>query len=796
MASNSISTRVLREPTDIDLSLERTAALFGLLLVTASSLTVLYEITTILGGTGRLLLHVALAIVLAWAAARYLTPRGAWAIFGGLAVASYLWYFLVVVGDLWMMVEAPVTILIHSIDDTVAIATGQSVLAIVATDVWATSFAPAPLFLTWYFGFRRRYLAAAITGGATMTVFVFSGDLGVWTTLIGTIGIVMVVGFGTIERTDASSRYSEGVVVLITAMAVVALLVPLVPGGGALGPLSFVDAFEADDELPTLEENVVGGGERLEIIGEINTNPEIRFVVNREEPVYLRTGIYDLYTGSGWERTIDSGAFESSESLPPNTQAVYQAIRVETETDRMPAAGEPISVFSIDTDITTSQIDQTDGAIFATGSLQPGDKYGVISAVPQLPENPANVTAPDDIDDRYLQLPETVPDGLYAFTDELLADAQGPLEKAQLVESLLEDEKEYSHDVSVPDGDLAAGFLFDMNSGYCTYFATTAVTMLRAADVPARMAVGYANGQNIDDTTSVIRGMNSHAWVEVYVAEYGWIPVDPTPAGEWSDERQQILEDARVDDIEGIDTNESTDLPFNNEPESPFGEGDPTDPDDDDGNETGNDTNGTTPTPPEGNLPGVGDDRPDPGSGSGNNSTSENYPNIADYRDEDGADSEVDEGSGILGDLGLEHVALLGITTTGAIIGMRRLEVPRRIRRQRRLRWHRKPTAPAVDLHRSAERLEWAMERRFRPRHPGETLRAYHRRYTVVNDDERVDDLFAVIEDARYGGVADAETATTARQLANDVVDDTVVFGGRLRPTIPRGERTVADRIL
>lgn len=796
MASKTLPARVLKEPTDIDLSLERTAALFGLVLVTASSLTVLYEITTILGGTGRLLLHVTLAIVLAWAAARYLTARGAWAIFGGLAAASYLWYFIVVVGDIWMMVEAPVTILIHTIDDTMAIATGQSVLAIVATDVWAHSFAPAPLFLTWYFGFRRRYLAAAITGGAAMTVFVFSGDLGMWTTLIGTIGIVMVVGFGTIERTGASRRFNEGVVVLITAMAVTALLVPLVPGGGALGPLSFVDTFDADDELPTLEENVVGGGESLEIIGEINTNPEIRFVVNREEPVYLRTGIYDLYTGSGWKRTIDSVGFESSESLPPNTQAVYQAIRVETETDRMPAAGEPISVFSIDTDITTSQIDQIGGAIYASESLQSGDKYGVISAVPRLPANPANATVPNDVDDRYLQLPETVPDGVYSFTDELLADAQGPLEKARLVESLLEDEKGYSHNVSVPDGDLAAGFLFDMDSGYCTYFATTAVTMLRAADVPARMAVGYANGQNIDDTTSVIRGMNSHAWVEVYVADHGWIPIDPTPAGEWNDERQQILEDARLDDIDGIDINESADLPFNNEPESPFGDGELSDPDDGDDNETENDTNGTNSTPPDDSLPGVGDDRPDPGSGDETNATGDEYPDIADYRDAGETDRDADEAGGILGNVGLEHLALLGISTTGVLIGMRRLEVPRRIRRQRRLRWHRRPTAPAVDLHRSAERLEWAMERRFRPRHPGETLRTYHRRYTVVNDDERVDDLFALIEGARYGGVTDAETATSARQLANEVVDDTVVFGGRLRPTIPRGERTIADRIL
>lgn len=74
-------------------------------------------------------------------------------------------------------------------------------------------------------------------------------------------------------------------------------------------------------------------------------------------------------------------------------------------------------------------------------------------------------------------------------------------------------------------------FLFERRTGYCTHFASAAIMILRTAGVPARLAQGYmVSGNRIsqNEITSVYDS-NAHAWVEIYVDEEGWIPIDVTP---------------------------------------------------------------------------------------------------------------------------------------------------------------------------------------------------------------------------------------------------------------------------
>src|SRR3954453_6880219 len=53
--------------------------------------------------------------------------------------------------------------------------------------------------------------------------------------------------------------------------------------------------------------------------------------------------------------------------------------------------------------------------------------------------------------------------------------------------------------------------------------------MVRAAGVPARVALGYTPGSAGRDGTRLITSDDAHAWVEVYFADLGWVPFDPTP---------------------------------------------------------------------------------------------------------------------------------------------------------------------------------------------------------------------------------------------------------------------------
>jgi hypothetical protein len=74
-------------------------------------------------------------------------------------------------------------------------------------------------------------------------------------------------------------------------------------------------------------------------------------------------------------------------------------------------------------------------------------------------------------------------------------------------------------------------FLFDNKKGFCEHFASTFVVMMRAANVPARVVTGYQGGElNPIDGTLVIRQSDAHAWAEVWLADRGWVRIDPTAA--------------------------------------------------------------------------------------------------------------------------------------------------------------------------------------------------------------------------------------------------------------------------
>jgi protein-glutamine gamma-glutamyltransferase len=72
-------------------------------------------------------------------------------------------------------------------------------------------------------------------------------------------------------------------------------------------------------------------------------------------------------------------------------------------------------------------------------------------------------------------------------------------------------------------------FLFDTRRGFCEHFAASFVFLARAAGLPARVVTGYQGGEiNPVDRSLVVRQSDAHAWAEVWLAERGWIRVDPT----------------------------------------------------------------------------------------------------------------------------------------------------------------------------------------------------------------------------------------------------------------------------
>lgn len=80
-------------------------------------------------------------------------------------------------------------------------------------------------------------------------------------------------------------------------------------------------------------------------------------------------------------------------------------------------------------------------------------------------------------------------------------------------------------------------FLFEGKEGYCQHFASAAVLMYRLYRIPARYASGYAVSPSAfvrqeDGTwTASVTDVSAHAWPEIFLEDYGWVPVEVTPSG-------------------------------------------------------------------------------------------------------------------------------------------------------------------------------------------------------------------------------------------------------------------------
>jgi hypothetical protein len=251
---------------------------------------------------------------------------------------------------------------------------------------------------------------------------------------------------------------------------------------------------------------------------------------------YWQALTYESYTGHGWENEeLEEAHYADGEPLP----IVAVAGRRELQQDfvfftrgdaAIYAAGEPITV-SVPLRASWHAPDDLAGLERERAEQQ----YTVVSLVPDVGEpalREASTNYPTAILDRYLQLPDDVPQRVLDLAQEVTAEAPTAYDKALALQTYLR-QFDYSLDLEPPspDQDVVDYFLFDLQSGYCDYFATTMVVMARVVGLPARLAMGYASG-TYDPARrhyQVVEA-DAHSWPEIYFPGHGWIEFEPTAA--------------------------------------------------------------------------------------------------------------------------------------------------------------------------------------------------------------------------------------------------------------------------
>jgi transglutaminase-like putative cysteine protease len=288
-------------------------------------------------------------------------------------------------------------------------------------------------------------------------------------------------------------------------------------------------------------QHLLGSGPELseQIALIVTTTPPTTpaLVVETNQPVprfYWRSLTYDVYTGRGWRTgptqdiNYEAGSAVKTAASPTRTTLRQRVQTIGSQGSLLYAAGDLVTA---DHDFVVNWRGPDDAfaaSIFVTDYRV--DAHVPTASIAEL--RTAGTDYPDPIRQRYLSLPDGLPDRVITLARDLTATASSPYDRATALETYLRSFP-YSLDLPEPplDQDMVDYFLFDLKQGYCDYYATSMVVLARAAGVPARLAVGYASGayDPINDHY-VVTEADAHSWAEIYFPQYGWIEFEPTAA--------------------------------------------------------------------------------------------------------------------------------------------------------------------------------------------------------------------------------------------------------------------------
>ena len=262
-------------------------------------------------------------------------------------------------------------------------------------------------------------------------------------------------------------------------------------------------------------------------------------------PPYLRAAAYEKYVSGIWKLPsvaekilypsryrVDYAIFETEDSIAvsPNVKSVW----VQATLDNfgfMFAAPNAVGVASKSTD----SLYYHSTNVFVAANGKRSDWYYYVS------DSAENLAVAGKYDSIYLQIPEKN----LKLLDTIAETMNLPLKdfasfntpefavlNLKTIKNYFIQNFKYSFVVegyrTNSKADPLARF-WKNKEGYCEYYATLAVLLLRHQGIPARYVTGFAHPERVEGRPYVtFRRRHSHAWAEVYI-NHNWYIFDPTP---------------------------------------------------------------------------------------------------------------------------------------------------------------------------------------------------------------------------------------------------------------------------
>ena len=234
------------------------------------------------------------------------------------------------------------------------------------------------------------------------------------------------------------------------------------------------------------------------------------------------------FDGDTWDlpESILDDTHGALEQGAPGSVENHQVITIDGLRGALvPAAPNPVSARGLD------GYNSLSASLVKTDSpLESGDMFDIVSAMPRFDADALrNATSDSPPDDIFLELPDDLPPVIAETATAVTAGAPTNFDKMLMLQNWFRDN--FTYDTNVPPGNGSSAIVSFLENkvGYCEQFAGTFAAMARTLGMPARVAVGFTQGEQAADGTYKVLGRNAHAWPEIWFDGFGWVPFEPTP---------------------------------------------------------------------------------------------------------------------------------------------------------------------------------------------------------------------------------------------------------------------------
>ncbi|MGM1028489.1 MAG: DUF4129 domain-containing transglutaminase family protein [Actinomycetota bacterium] len=355
-------------------------------------------------------------------------------------------------------------------------------------------------------------------------------DVPWWHALPGVAASALVLAAPSIDERLALGRAWAGPVMLVAVAALVAAAVPmLVPS-----------PREADFDLPTVNDLFPPATPILDTsidLGDELRRPEpqsvFTYATTDGQPTVTRLMTLPEAGPAGFV-SVEPRAGDPAVLVEGAEAGAPMEMTVRMSDVRGESLPTPERALDVAAPSGSSWDEANDALLVETGVVQSGLEYRAAgSRSPLLSALPGDAGSSGH--DGFLALPEGA-QAIGAQGAALVGDGMSTSERVVAVHGFMTSGLwDYSEQLDLPgfageggEGwDALEGFL-ETRSGYCVHYASATAALLRGAEVPSRVVIGFLPGAEISGGWSVTTN-DLHAWAEAWVDGAGWVRVETTP---------------------------------------------------------------------------------------------------------------------------------------------------------------------------------------------------------------------------------------------------------------------------